>query len=94
MNSKGTTVAGLKSAAEKLGLKAEGIQSSREALPDQPLPAIGWAHGNHYITVISWNGRGEGGTALVQDPGEVAPRSISQESLLQATGGYLLTLRR
>ena len=87
-------MAGLKHAAEALKLKVVGVQSSREALPDQALPAIGWSHGNHYIAVLSWNGRGDSGTATIRDPNEAAPRTLSQEKLLQATGGYLLTLRR
>jgi hypothetical protein len=90
----GTQMAGLKRAAEQLKLKAEGVQASREALRDLPVPAIAWSHGNHFLTVLAWNGRGEFGTALVHDPNEAAPRTVSQEKLLQASSGYLLTLRR
>ena len=87
-------MAGLKRAAESRKLRVEGVQASREAFPDQPLPAIGWSRGEHYITILAWSGRGEFGTALIQDPNESTPRTVSQEALLQATGGYLLTLRR
>jgi len=85
---------GLEHACKELGIKTEGVQASREALPDQPLPAIAWSLGNHYLTILAWNGRGETGTATIHDPNESTPRSVSQERLLQATGGYLLTLRR
>jgi ABC-type bacteriocin/lantibiotic exporter with double-glycine peptidase domain len=73
-------------------LKAEGVQVSREVLPDQPLPSIAWYHGDHYVAVLALNGRGEGGTALIHDPNDPAPKTVSQESLLQSSSGVLLTL--
>ena len=93
-NSKGTTMAGLKRAAEGLKLKAEGVQVSREALPDVPTPCIGWVNRDHYVVVCGFNGRGEHGTATIQDPNEISPRTVSCERLLQATSGYLLVLHR
>jgi ABC-type bacteriocin/lantibiotic exporter with double-glycine peptidase domain len=85
---------GLKKAAESVHLKAEGVQVSREALPDQPLPSICWFHGDHYVCLLAMNGRGESGTALIHDPNEAQPKTVSQESLLQSSAGVLLTLRR
>ena len=92
----GTNLAGLKRAAVALHLKAEAVQTSREALPDMPMPAIAWdrGYGGHYVAVLSLQGRGESATALVHDPNEPAEHRISQESLLQSCGGYLLLLRR
>ena len=90
----GTTMAGLKSAAEGLHLKAEGIQAGREALAKISTPALGWCHGDHWIAVLSLKGEGENGTAVIHDPNEAAERTIAQERLLQMSGGYLLTLRR
>ena len=81
-------------AAASVGLKAEGVQVSREALPDVPTPCIGWTNRDHYVVVCGFNGRGEHGTATIQDANENAPRTVSLEKLNQATGGYLLTLRR
>ena len=81
-------------AAASVGLKAEGVQVSREALPDVPTPCIGWVNRDHYVVVCGFSGRGERGTATIQDPNEISPRTISCERLLQATSGYLLVLHR
>lgn len=91
---RGTSLQGLKTAAQSVLLKAEGVQVGREALPDQPMPAIAWSHGDHFIAVLSMKGRGENGTAVIHDPNEAAERTVSQEVLLQSCSGYLLTLRR
>jgi len=90
----GTTMAGLKRAAEGLHLKAEGVQAGRQALPRVTTPALAWVHGNHFISVLALAGEGEGGTAVIHDPNEPAERTIAQEELLQMSGGYLLTLHR
>ena len=91
---KGTSLQGLKRAAQSVHLKADGVQVSREALPDQVVPSIAWFHGDHYVTLLALNGRGESGTALIHDPNEAAPKTVSQESLLQSSSGVLLTLHR
>ena len=75
-------------------LKAEGVQVSREALPDQAVPSIAWFHGDHFVCLLALNGRGESGTALIHDPNDTAPKTVSQESLLQSSSGVLLTLHR
>ena len=90
----GSSFAGLKHAAESIGLKAEGVQVSRQALPTLTMPALAWVHENHYIAVLSVHGSGERGTAVVHDPNDVVETTISQERLLQMTGGYLLIVRR
>ncbi len=91
---KGTSMQGMTKAALKAGWKSEGVQVNREALPDVPLPAIAWTEGNHYVAVLEMRGRGETGTALIQDPAKPEPEKISQEVLLQRCGGYLLLLKR
>lgn len=91
---KGTSMQGMTRAALKAGWKSEGVQANREALPDLPLPAIAWADGNHYLAVLEMRGRGESGTALIQDPSKSGTETISQEKLLQRCGGYLLLLKR
>jgi hypothetical protein len=93
-NSRGTSLAGLKRAAESLHLRAEGLQAGRDALPGLPMPAIAWVHGDHYVAVLALSGRGESGTATVHDPNEPTEKTASQENLLQDCGGYLLTLSR
>jgi len=90
---RGTTLQGLKRAAESVHLKAEGVQVSREALPDQPV-SVAWFRGDHYVVLLALNGRGESGTALIHDPNDPAPKTVSQESLLQSSSGVLLTLHR
>ncbi|HLJ66444.1 MAG TPA: cysteine peptidase family C39 domain-containing protein [Chloroflexota bacterium] len=89
-----TSMAGLKRAAEGLGLKASGIQAGREALPTLRTPALAWVHGNHYIAVLEMRGAGESGTVLIHDPNEADEATIAQERFLQMGGGFLLTLRR
>ena len=92
-NGKGTTLAGMAKAAQSAGWKTEGVQASREALPDLALPAIAWVDGNHYVSLLEMHGRGADGTALIQDPSQTNPETISQEKLLQRCGGYLLLMR-
>jgi hypothetical protein len=92
--SQGTTLAGLQQAAQKLGLKAEGVQVSREALPDVSMPAIAWDRRQHFIVLQTITGSGDGGTATIHDPNRSGTETISQESLLQRCGGVLLLIHR
>jgi len=92
--SDGTTMEGLTKAVASVGLKAEGIQVGRNALPDTQMPAIGWYHGNHYVAVLELNGRGESGTATIRDPDSSKEETILQEALLRRTSGYLLLVHR
>jgi hypothetical protein len=90
----GTTLAGLQQAARKLGLKAEGVQVSREALPDTELPALAWVHRDHFVALLALAGTGDHATATLHDPNRPAEETISQEQLLQRCGGYLLLVHR
>lgn len=90
----GTSMAGLASAAEKLGLKAEGMQVSREALSRIETPALAWVNQNHYVAVLSLKGDGPEATALVHDPNQSGEQTIGQEQLLRLCGGYLLLVHR
>jgi len=92
-NAQGTSLEGLAIAAKAVGLKAEGVQVSREALPDQPLPAIAYVNGNHFIVVLKLEGGGDKATATVHDPNEAQEQTIPQEQLLRLSSGYLLLLR-
>lgn len=92
-NAQGTSLEGLAMAAKAVGLKAEGVQVSREALPNQPLPAIAYVNGNHFIVVRKLEGSGENATATIHDPNAAGGETISQERLLRLCSGYLLLLR-
>ncbi|MCW3053715.1 MAG: ATP-binding cassette protein, partial [Chthonomonadales bacterium] len=86
----GTTMDGLQQAAQKLGLRAEGVQVSREALPDISTPAIAWDRRQHFIVVLALSGNGESAKARIHDPNRPTEETISQENLLQRCGGFLL----
>jgi ABC-type bacteriocin/lantibiotic exporter with double-glycine peptidase domain len=45
--SEGTTLDGLKRAAESVGSRAEGVQMDREALARLDSPAVTWVDGDH-----------------------------------------------
>jgi len=92
-NAQGTSLEGLSIAAKAVGLKAEGVQVSREAFSDQPLPAIAYVNGNHFIVVLKLEGGGDNATATIHDPNEAQEQTISQERLLRLCSGYLLLVR-
>src|SRR5207247_847102 len=56
MTKSGASFSGLKHAAQSVGLKAEGVQAGRTALPDLVTPALAWVHGDHFIAVLSLHG--------------------------------------
>lgn len=90
----GTSMAGLAQAAQAAGLKTEGMQVSREALPDQDMPAIAYVNNNHFVAVLSVAGSGDSGTAVIHDPNSAGEETIPQERLLRLCSGYLLLVRR
>jgi len=90
----GTSLQGLAQAAQSLGLKAEGVQLSREALAEAKMPALAWVNGNHFIAVLSLTGSGENGRAVIHDPNQPTDLTVSQEQLLRWCSGYLLLLHR
>ena len=90
----GTSMAGLVRAAHGLGLTAEGVQVSREALADVKTPAVAWVNQNHYVTLLAMQGAGEAATATIRDPNDAANKTIPREQLLRLSGGYLLLLGR
>ncbi len=90
----GTSLAGLADAAKRMGLKAEGVQVSREAPGDVEMPALAYVNGNHFVAVLSVQGRGEGGTARIHDPNKGEEETISQERLLRLCSGYLLLVQK
>jgi hypothetical protein len=89
-NKNGTTLAGLKKAAESVGLVAEGVQMDINALARLETPAVAWMDGNHYIAVLSVHGD----TATVHDPNRGEVETVPLSQLLARSGGVLLTLNR
>jgi len=87
---KGTSMEGLAKAANALGLKAEGVQVSREALSEVPMPALAWTNENHYIAVFNVQGDGDQATAAIEDPNLPHEQTIAKEQLLRLCSGYLL----
>ena len=90
----GTSLQGLAQAAQAVGLKAEGVQVSREALSHVEMPAIAWVNENHYVAVLATQGEGAQATAVVHDPNANAEQILSQEQLLSQCSGYLLLVHR
>ena len=90
----GSSVEGLAQAAKAVGLQAEGVQVSREALPDVDMPALAYVNGNHFVLVEKMLGRGESGTVRLHDPNHAQEDTISQERLLRLCSGYLLLVRK
>jgi hypothetical protein len=90
----GTTLAGLAQAARALGLKAEGVQVSREALPQIRMPALAFVNGSHFAAVLALQGGGETATATVHDPNRAREETVPQERLLRLSSGYLLLVHR
>ena len=90
----GTTMDGLKTAAESFGIKAEGVQLSREALAEAPTPAVAWVDYDHYIEVVKLRGAGETGIATIHDPNKPSAEDVPMEKLLRMSSGYLLLLKR
>lgn len=86
----GTTLAGLKKAAESVGLSAEGVQMDRGALARLESPAVAWMDGNHYVAVLTV----QGDSALVHDPNKAEAETVPLKRLLARSGGVLLTLTR
>jgi hypothetical protein len=92
--SQGTSMEGLANAAHALGLKAEGVQVSREALAHVESPAIAWINQTHFVAVLSVQGEGEEATATIHDPNSASAETIPQERLLRLSSGYLLLIHR
>lgn len=92
----GTSLAGLRTAAESLGLRARGVQLDREALAQLHTPAVAWWQGNHFVAVLTvqesaWDAAQ---TATIHDPNEKEARTVPLDTLLAQSGGILLVLTR
>ena len=85
---------GLETAAKSLGFGTEGVQTGREALPTLQLPAIAWWQGNHYVALLSAQGKGDEGTVTIRDPNKDREETMSAESFLRKSAGYLLLIHK
>lgn len=86
----GTSLAGLASAAQGVGLKARGVQVDGAALRRLSGPALAWVDGDHYVAVLSV----DGDRATIHDPNRPREEDIPTDVLLLRSGGVLLTLSR
>ena len=86
----GTSLAGLARAAQAVGLKARGVRVDKEALEQLPDPAVAWVDGDHYVALLSV----EGQQATIHDPNQTTEEVLPVTTLLQRSGGVLLTLAR
>lgn len=92
----GTTLEGLKKAAQSLGFTAEGVQMDKEALGRLSSPAVAWWEGNHFVAVLKVSESPFTGevTAQVHDPNQKEIQSVKVQELLAKSGGILLTLKK
>jgi ATP-binding cassette subfamily B protein len=79
----GTTLRGLTTGGEQLGLKMRAIKSSADRLEALPLPAIVHWEGNHWIVVYDI----DGDRVWVADPGR-ALRKVERSELAERWSGY------
>jgi len=87
-NRVGTTLAGLKRAAESEGLAADAVQMDLPALQQMKSKAVAWVDGDHYVAVLA-AGDDE---ILIHDPNHQHEERIPTEELLRRSGGIVLTL--
>jgi hypothetical protein len=85
----GASFADLASAAEQLGLKAEGVHVNIAALRATREPAIAWVNRNHYVAVLKGGDR-----LIVFDPNQGQDRRVSLTDFSRDWDGYLLLLAR
>jgi len=79
----GTSLKGICSAAEKLGLAARPFKVSHRSLEQLPLPAIIHWEGNHWVVLVDVRGK----RVLVADPA-VGLRRLTREEFLEKWSGY------
>jgi ATP-binding cassette subfamily B protein len=86
----GTTLSGLRQAAEKLGFSAKGVKGAYEALAQAPLPAV--AHFNnenglgHFVVLY----RVRKNSVIIADPGRGVEKLSRQQFCERWTGALLL----
>jgi len=86
-NQIGTSMYGLVQAAEKLGLKATGMELSLEELKSARKPLIAHVNGGHFVVVISFH---EEQLTLIEPV--LGVKSVSQVDFRRGWKGYVLLL--
>jgi len=86
----GTTLQGLKRAAQAAGLKATGVQVDKVALSHVSLPAIAWYDSNHYVALLNVSDE----QVTIHDPNQTKEETLSTNEFLGRTAGLLLTVSR
>ncbi len=86
----GTTLQGLKKAAQASGLKATGVQVDKAALSHVSLPAIAWYDSNHYVALLNVSDE----QVTIHDPNQTKEETLSTNEFLGRTAGLLLTVSR
>ncbi len=89
----GTSMAGLATAAKAVGMKAEGVQTGRDALPELDMPALAYVNGNHFLAVLSLQGSGDEGIATIHDPNRAAEETISTATAMSSWRPIRSTIR-
>ena len=86
----GTTLQGLKRAAQAAGLKATGVQVDKAALSHVSLPAIAWYDSNHYVALLHVSEE----QVTIHDPNQTKEETLSTNEFLGRSTGLLLTVSR
>ena len=84
----GATLMGLRQAARKTGVKAEGVRMDLAALRQLKSPAVAWFNGDHYVAVLQVRGD----RAHIEDPNGNGPEWADTEHLIRRSAGILLIL--
>jgi ATP-binding cassette subfamily B protein len=83
----GTSLAGLVSGAESLGLRARAVKASKSRLHELPMPAIAHVEGNHWVTVYDADER----SVRLADPARGLVRQ-SRKEFEERWSGYTALL--
>jgi predicted double-glycine peptidase len=84
----GTSLLGLKQAAERRGITADGWKLTIETLRRFPLPAIAQVDGDHFLVITKIDIDG----VLVNDPA-IGTVRLSRDAFARRWSGYTLTLK-
>jgi HlyB family type I secretion system ABC transporter len=84
----GTSLRGLMTAADSIGLQSRPVQIDLKALAKQPLPAIAHWEGNHYVVVYHISPQ----QVVIVDPA-IGRRNLTHQEFLLGWAGYTLLLQ-
>ena len=87
--SEGTSLFGITSGSEKLGLASRGVKASKSRLDELPLPAVVHFDGNHWLVLYAVSGD----RVRVADPAR-GLRRIPRQEFLEKWSGYAALVAR